>query len=432
MIKQHILKQLKKRKKLGLYLPDYGKYCISNIPKMVMSLFDLEKEKNDPLNNEWGNILKKPKKVILFLIDGFGFNKWIKHQKNIPLLDLVTKKGTVLPLMSVFPSTTAAAITTMHSGVTPMEHGLPEWEVYFEEIDKIIITLQFSPINGGYPDKMIELGVNPKILFNGETIYQKLKRKKINSYVLLNEADSKSVYSDLVHKGAKEVPYKNATDLALNLKDLICKNKTKSYYYAYWDMLDSISHKYGPDSIQYKTELENILHVINKNFIQKLDKKTAKETVIIFAADHGQVKVSPKKIIALDKYPKISKFLDRSKNGKKILPWGSPRDLIIKIKPGKIEKAYKYLKTLLKNKATVLKTEEAIMEGFFGQGKPHKKFKKRMGDIIILPEKDYMIWYDHIKGKKSEVLTSLGFHGGLSKNEIFVPFAFCSLEDIIK
>ena len=79
------------------------------------------------------------KKVVLFLIDGFGYKQWLNYADKYEFLKRFTKKGVVTPITTVFPSTTAAALTTINSGLTPQEHGLPEWWVYFDEIGKMTI-----------------------------------------------------------------------------------------------------------------------------------------------------------------------------------------------------------------------------------------------------------------------------------------------------
>jgi len=50
----------------------------------------------------------------------------------------------------------------------------------------------------------------------------------------------------------------------------------------------------------------------------------------------------------------------------------------------------------------------------------HKQFRSRIGDILILPRSNLTVWYEHIKGKK---FAMLGMHGGMSPDEMLVPFA---------
>jgi predicted AlkP superfamily pyrophosphatase or phosphodiesterase len=64
--------------------------------------------------------------VVLFLIDAFGWRFFEKFQDS-PFLKRVTQVGSVTKITSQFPSTTAAHITTIHTGMPVGEHGIFEW-----------------------------------------------------------------------------------------------------------------------------------------------------------------------------------------------------------------------------------------------------------------------------------------------------------------
>src|SRR5438552_17897925 len=63
--------------------------------------------------------------VVLFIIDGLGDNYLARHGKGSEL-----GRRRRRSLTSVFPSTTASAITTSYTGRTPLEHGLTGWVTY--------------------------------------------------------------------------------------------------------------------------------------------------------------------------------------------------------------------------------------------------------------------------------------------------------------
>lgn len=431
MIINKILADIKKDEETDRFVyPFYEKYCFSNIPATIFSLFDIKTKKTTLPLELYRHTLKakEPLKVVLFLIDALGFNQWLKYFKGLPFFEILSKKGLVAPLTTVFPSTTAAALTTITTGLTPQEHGLPEWHLYLKEIDQIIESLPFTPLGEKQNNKLLEFGVDPKILFQGETIYQKLKKFGISSFVFVNKALLDFSYCKLICKGSKIAPFVNFSDLVVNLRGSLENVKNKAYFFVYWDALDSIGHKYGPGSEQYSAELSSLSYLLKKELLGKISRKAAEEIVLLVTSDHGQINVDSQKTIYLNKFHRLVKNFQVSENGKPILPTGSARDVFLHVDSNQLEETFDYLSEKLKGKAKILRTSEAVMKSLFGKGKPSKRFLERVGNLLILPYRNNTIWYEHIKGKKFK---HLGCHGGLSEEEMVIPFAVVKLVDLM-
>src|SRR5919109_3702661 len=76
--------------------------------------------------------------VVLLIIDGLGDNYLARHSRGS---ELARRRRRALT--SVFPSTTASAITTSYTGCTPLEHGLTGWFVYFGAAGCVSAALPF-------------------------------------------------------------------------------------------------------------------------------------------------------------------------------------------------------------------------------------------------------------------------------------------------
>lgn len=428
MIFEEIGKQIEEKRRGEFLYPCYESFCFSNIPSAILYLLGLRKE--SPLSSILDKADIAPtnsKKVVLFLIDGFGYKQWLKYADRYEFLKRFTEGGVVAPITTVFPSTTAAALTTVHSGLTPQEHGLPEWWVYFDELGKIIVTLPFTPIGEKGLDKLLDAGVDPKILFDGKTIHEILSESKIPSFTFIRDTYANSAYSKTIHRGSETTPFINSSDLLTNLRKKIAEISTPAYFYVYWDATDSIAHTYGPHTEQYLAELNGFFYLLQKEFVEKIE-NLAGEISIMITADHGQVNVDPKQTAYLNQYSEVVDNFQMGPNGNKILPWGSVRDVFLAIKPEKLDKVFEFLTKTFQNKATVMKTEAALECGLFGQRNLHKKFKSRVGNILILPHGNSTIWYEHFKDGKFDLL---GMHGGLTADEMLVPFAVAKGNQLI-
>jgi predicted AlkP superfamily pyrophosphatase or phosphodiesterase len=421
---------IEKEKREGdFFYPFYEKYCFSNIPSTILKFFDIKTDRTmlpSKLHGERKEI-EGTNKLILLIIDGFGFNQWLDYQKQHEFLAKLTHRGVICPITTVFPSTTANAITTINTGLTPQEHGLLEWYLYFREINMIINTVQFKPLGSKRQDELLEKGVNPKMLYDGNTIYQKLKKEDVKTFTFINEANAHSAYSKLIFKGSTTKSAINTSDLIVKLRKHLEKEKGPAYYYVYLGSLDSIEHKYGPHTEEYRAELSSITFQLEKELIKKIDNRTAKESSLIITADHGQLNINPRETIYLNKYRKLVQNFQKSSDSNVILPTGSPRDVFLHVKPSKIDETCEFLSQKLGEKAVIMKTEEEIERGLFGNGEPNEEFIARVGNLLILPHKNHTIWYKHPKGRKFDLL---GHHGGLSIEEMLVPFAISRLSTL--
>ncbi|MEK7664067.1 MAG: alkaline phosphatase family protein [Patescibacteria group bacterium] len=428
MIFEEVEKQIEEKQNGEFLYPCYESFCFSSIPSAILYLLGLRKE--SPLVSILNKAKITPtnsKKVILFLIDGFGYKQWLKYTGQYEFLKRFTERGIVAPITTVFPSTTAAALTTIHSGLTPQEHGLPEWWVYFDELDKIIVTLPFTPIGEKGRDKLLDAGVDPKILFDGKTIHETLSEAKIPSFTFIRDTYANSAYSKTIHRGSETTPFINSSDLLTNLRKKVVEVSTPAYFYVYWDAVDSIAHTYGPHTEQYLAELNGFFYLLQKEFVEKIG-NLAEEISIMITADHGQVNVDPKRTIYLNQYSEVVDNFQVGPSGNKILPWGSTRDIFLAIKLEKLDEVFEFLTKIFDAKATIMKIETAFEQGLFGRGNLHKKFQSRVGNLLILPHGNSTIWYEHFKDGKFDLL---GMHGGLTAEEMLVPFAVARGDQLI-
>lgn len=408
-------------------LPKYQDDCFSNIPATVSRLFGIKSKKPAVSQKYFKKYVKQGyKNIILFLIDALGFYQWKRYGNNFPLFKQIDDKKHLYPITAVFPSTTAAALNTINSGLTPAKHGLFEWTLYLPEIDKTIYTLPFTDIAVNKRDSLLDEKANPEILFKFPTIYQGLERENISPFSFLNKDYADSIYSKISREGSETFSFVNFSDLVVKLKTQIEHSKNKNYFFIYWDKLDTLSHDYGPSSESCRVELAKLSYLFLTEIVQKLNKETKRETLLIITADHGQIDVNPRQTIYLNKDKFIMENLKRDKKGAIILPTGSPRDVFLHFKEGKLNDVCQYLESRLENKADILKTEEAIKLGLFGNDQIRQKFKDRLGDLVILPHKNFTIWREY----KDKKFTYLGHHGGLSKEEMVIPFAICGLDEI--
>lgn len=404
--------------------PKYNGESILNIPSTILSLFDIPPLKPTLPEDYYKNIFGLEKILFLF-VDGLGFNLFQNKCLKYNFFRKLSDKGVVSKITSIFPSTTSAALNTYNSGLSPLEHGLPEWTVYFKELDCVLESLPFVPV---FPDDL-QKTLNPPedILFGQETIYQKLNQKNIPSFAFLYKSYSDSFYNKKAYFGSHIVSYNSITDLMVSLRKKFLETQGRAYFLLYWSAFDFSSHNFGPESEEAAAEISLFSYMFQEEFINKIDNDTASNIALFLSADHGQIGVNPKNTIYLEQIEGLVENFQVDEDGKLIPPTGGARDIFLHIKEEKLNQTLELLRRELVDVAEVLETKVAIRDGLFGSGNIHPKFLDRIGNVLILAHKNNTIWY-HFDPK--EDFKFFGYHGGLSSDEMLVPFVSVKLSEL--
>lgn len=408
----------------GFVYPQYQTNCISNIPDTILELFGTKGAPASPLTPRLNLDAKHYNKVVLLVVDGFGFNQYLNHHKTNPFLNKLPKASEVFPLTSVYPSQTTNALTTLNTGITPQQHGLFEYFIYLKETG-IINALRFERISTK-KSKLTEQGYDPHLMYNGGNIQQKLEEEGIKTYTHMHESNASAACTKLVFEGSTIISSHKTSDAIVKLRKNLEQN-SGAYFFVHIETLDTIAHEYGPQSEEYNAELEAITFLLQKELVEKITPQAAKETLLLITADHGEIQVEPQQTTYLSLNSHPIQNAEIGKHRKKIMPTGSPRDIFLHVKPHKLEETKEALQKSIGHKAQVVEMQEALKSGLFGYGEPSMDFLDRTGNLLVLPLGRETLWFEHRSGRK---IPLQGQHGGLSPDEMLVPFAAANLNEL--
>ena len=404
--------------------PLYDTYCFSALPQTVEFLLTGEGEIALP-GDCFGNLPTRYDKVILFFVDAFGWRFFQQYAETYPFLKTFLSHGAVSKMTSQFPSTTAAHVTCMHTGLNVGQSGIYEWNYYEPLVDEIITPLLFAYAGEKKRDSLKRSGIPVEAFFPTLTFYQKLQTKGITSYVFQHESYTPSTFSDCVFKGATVLSFKRLPEALSNLVELATSTTLpKTYYILYFDKIDAVCHTYGPQSPQFKEAVDSFLRMMEELFYKQLSGK-AGQTLLILTADHGQIEVDPRRTFYLNKMSMhIEQYLKRNRSGKLLVPAGSARDMFLHVKEDYIDEVVILLQQRLATIAEVYYTEQLIAQGFFGSSQPSREFLARVGNVVILPFQHETVWWFE-EGKFE--MHFKGHHGGLTPEEIEIPLLLLPL-----
>jgi len=354
--------------------------------------------------------------VVFFLVDGFGWRFFEKFQES-PFLKRLTKNGRVEKVTSQFPSTTAAHITTIHTGMPVGKSGVYEWYYYEPQLDRIIAPLLFSYAGDNERDTL-KGDIKARKLYPKQTLYQELESLGVESHVFGSREYTPSTYSNIVMKGAELHSFKTLPEALVNLGSLLQSSMAPTYVNLYVDTIDSLCHKYGPTALQTESEIEAFLLVMEHFFTRVFYGE--KKVLFLMTTDHGASEVDPQTTVFLNRdklFKGIERFIKRNQAGDLLVPAGSARDMFLYVKDDLLDEAQDFLAKRLGGKAEVVKCAWLMENGYFGP-EISPQFRARVGNLVILPYRYESVWWFE-KDKFEQRF--YGHHGGLTPQEMEIP-----------
>lgn len=383
-------------------------YNLANIPGLILNNFGIKSNKKLPLD-VIGNDNHQFNKVVLFVIDSFGYNVFEKYYQESTFLTKMYHEGIVSKLTTQFPSTTSSNITTLHSGEPIGQTGISEWFYYEPVIDNI-----FSPLIYKQAKCQEVLEIEQEKLLPNRNLYSQLK---VKSYVFQYQLFNEGPYSHFMNRGSEARSFTNYVE---GLKDLssVLNKPESSYCYFYISEFDDITHKNGPDSVEAISCLFDIFKALDDFFVA-IENAKLQDTLFLLTADHGHTTVKKEQAIYLNQvYPEILPYLKRNKAGSIMAPAGSFRDMFLYVEEDYLDWVLEFLRDKLKGKAEVYKVKDLIDKGLFGANISNR-FLERIGNLVILAYPDEAIWWYE---ENFFIVKHQGMHGGLTKKEMEIPF----------
>ncbi len=400
--------------------PNYHGGSTANLASSVARLLDVPGLGLEPLRLELlepllGN--EPASKVVLILMDALSF---VRFKRWLGAGDLETwsrlaesDQGVLAPLTSVTPSTTSAALTSLWTGRSPAEHGIVGYELWLKEYGVVANMIAHAPMSFrgcASLDTLACAGFKPETFVPYKSLGEQLAGHGVKSYAYQHRSIINSGLSHMFFQEVKPNSVGNAAELWINVRRQVESNpQERSFTYVYWLEVDHLSHFYGPDDERTRAEFVSFTDAFRDLFLDKLKPAARQGTVLLFTADHGQINTRPDPHYDLDNHPSLSRRLH-------IFPTGENRLAYLYVHPGQVEAVREYVEKTWPNQFTFLDPAYAVAQGLFGPGEPNSHLLDRLGDLLMLARNDSYLWWANTPNHL------IGRHGGLSPEEMVVPF----------
>lgn len=401
--------------------PNYGGRSIVNVSASIVKILGGQIPTASLDSEIVDHFAQSVRRIVYVIADATGYRRMLDALEGNPqngFNALLNNGGQLVPITSVFPSTTTAALSAIWSGYTPAEHGFVGYQLFLRDYGLRAEMIGFSPAAtkdlGG--EQLLSIGLEPEKFLAVPSIAQTLAPVGVPVYNLIEQPYVESALSRVQIRDTQEMHgFVTSSDMWVALRNVIERHRNaRALFVAYWSAVDEISHTYGPASEAVIAELNNLAYSFEREFLQRLSARARQGTLFVLAADHGQLDTPSNRAIYLRQHPDLRNRL--------LMDFaGEARAAYLYCRTGQVDAVREYL-AKLHDKLFVVDAPAALKAGLFGSGKISPEVEHRIGDLIVLPRENYFLW------DRTEESTMLGRHGGLTEQEMLVPLMLARLD----
>ena len=337
------------------------------------------------------NALELPpaRATIVLLVDGLGQAALGARRGHARTLSSVAGS-----LWSGWPTTTAAALTTLTTGALPGQHGLVGYSALDPQNDRVVKQLS------GWDDLM-----RPREWQRRPTLFE--TATDVVSHAVGPKRYRASGLTEAILRGATYQVAESVADRFAAARRLVDSARA-SLVYLYVPELDMIAHRAGWESPEWTDALEGV-----DAEVRSLDASLPPDVGVLVTADHGIVDVGERRRIVFGGTPALV-------DGVRHVA-GEPRCLQLHLEPdagrARTDALLDAWRAAESDRAWVLTRSEAVDAGWFGPVDP--EVLPRIGDVIVAARRG-VAYYDG-RDRGGQAGSMVGHHGSWSDDETVVP-----------
>ncbi|CAN5830954.1 alkaline phosphatase family protein [soil metagenome] len=246
----------------GPIIPDYAG---ANVRGIVPGLLGPGK-RSETLPAWFPEPVRHAEQVVVLVLDGLGWDQFVTHRPHLPVLTSLNGG----PITTVAPTTTATALSSIATGLTPGEHGLVGYRMMLR--GEVINVLRWLAADGDRRRSAPPSEVQPFTPFLGIPV------------PVISPAELElSAFTEAHLRGSRPVGYRAPSAIAVEVGRQL--RAGEPFVYAYYGSIDKTAHERGFGEF-YESELRTADRLVG-DVIESLTPGAS----LVVTADHGQVSV---------------------------------------------------------------------------------------------------------------------------------------------
>jgi hypothetical protein len=316
--------------------------------------------------------------TVLLVLDGFGWRAIDAARSSLP--ELGALEGG--PITTVVPSTTAAALTSIASGMTPSRHGMIGYRMLVG--GQVLDVLRWKVTDGRAPEPGAVTLVDRA--FCGREVP-----------TVVRAEFKRSGFTESHMRGVQFVGWRTTATLVTHVARLV--DAGEPFVYAYYDGVDKVAHEYGITDGFFPAETSSTDRLVG----DLLDALPA-DVALVITADHGQVQ--------FEQWATMEPVASHVRAYA-----GDARLRYVYARGGRESDLLKAATEAFGEVAWVFGRDQLIEEGWLGPEPPPGDVITRIGDVT-LAAKGNVAFVDPTHQRETRLRAG---HGSLSPDEMLVP-----------
>ncbi len=367
-------------------VPDYGDACVTRLVPALLEGPDAR----DGWPTWLPSDVAEASRVLLLVLDGLGWRQLQARGDRMPVATAMDGGA----ITTVAPTTTAAALTSISTGVPPGEHGVVGYRIAVGGADvgahaEVLNALRWTTSTGDARRRHDPRAFQPCPLFGDQW-----------PPVVTRRAFLESGFTAAHLSDTRLVGYDRRSGLVDAVVDAF--GAGEAFVYAYWDDIDRTAHEFGLAD-RYDEELAACDAMLDE-LLARLPAGTA----VVLTADHGQVHVDDR---MLELPGPVNGLID-GQSGEARFRW-------LHARPGAAADLAAAAGEAFADVAWVRTIDEVAADGWLGPVVSGSA-RRRLGDVAVVPHEPVAI----VDPAEHTSIHLIGRHGSLTPDEVLVP-ALC-------
>ena len=350
--------------------PDYGAASLEQVVPALVGRVD----------NGWlPGPARAANTVVLLVLDGLGWELLQAHAPELPELAALTGG----PITTVAPSTTACALTSITTGLAPIQHGILGYRMRLD--GSVLNVLRWTVDGGARPPDAFRVQRHQPFL--GRTV------------PVVTRSEFRTSGFSAAH--LRDAPFHGWSTVAMIIERVrLLAEAGHPLIYAYYPGIDTVAHEFGLAPPHLLAELRFVDELVGR-----LRDALPPEAALLVTADHGEMEVG-------DRWIELTAMQDlmSGASGEGRFRWmdarkGAAADLLASATESYGADAW------------VMPRDQVLDEGWLGPGPVPAANRRRLGDVALMARAD-VGFLDPALPKERNLI---GAHGSLTSAEMLVP-----------